>query len=206
MFVSVFDYEITHNGLLVQQHYRIEYLHRIIMQYSHVLMCRDRMDGTLRGAMMLGIEHKGNYTLLKVGGTTFKNYYRGNPFINIIVASLIFSELLKHPLTPIYIVGLVYSPKSYVVGLSMKEYYPVYNRETPEQFKKIFTEFAETYVSSRPGRAKFNPETFVVEQEDSQLMENLTVFSEHELQHPHVKFFVDRNPGWKKVLTIIIKI
>ena len=162
------------------------------------------MDGTLRGAMMMGIEHKGNYTLLKVGATTFKSYYRGNPFIKIVLAILLVSELLKHPLTPIYIVGLVYSPKSYVLGLSMKEYYPVYNRETPEQFKKIFTEYAEAYVSSRPGRAKFNPETFVVEQEDSHLMQNLAVFSKYELQHPHVKFFVERNPGWKKVLTIEI--
>ena len=180
-------------------HYRVEHLHKVLMQYTHVLMCRDRMDGTLRGAMLLGIERKGDYTLLKLGTTTFKNYYRGTPFINIIVASLVFSELLKHPLTPIYVIGKVYSAKAYVFGLSMKEYYPVYNKETPEQFKKIFTEFAETYIKSKPGRANFNPETFVIEQEDSHVVENLTVLSEHELKNPHVKFFVERNPGWKKV-------
>ena len=179
--------------------YRVELLYKVIMQYTHVLMCRDRMDGTLRGAMLLGIEHKGDYTLLKVGTTTFKNYYRGTPFIKIIVASLMLSELIKHPLTPIYTIGKVYSPKAYVLGLSMKEYHPVYNRETPEQYKRIFTEFAETYISSKAGRAKFNPETFVIEQEDSYVAENLTVLSEHELKNPHVKFFVERNPGWKKV-------
>ena len=179
--------------------YRVEQLHKVIMQYTHVLMCRDRMDGTLRGAMLLGIEHKGDYTLLKLGTTTFKNYYRGSPFINLIVASLILSELIKHPLTPIYVIGKAFSPKAYVFGLSMKEYYPVYNRETPEQYKKIFTKFAEAYISSKPDRAKFNPETFVIEQEDSHVAENLAVLSEHELQNPHVKFFVERNPGWKKV-------
>ena len=172
----------------------------MIMQYTHVLMCRDRMDGTLRGAMLLGIEHKGDYTLLKLGVTTFKNYYRGGPLIKIIFASLTLSELFKHPLTPIYVVGNFYSPKSYVIGLSsMKEFHPVYNRETPEQFKKIFAQFAETYVNSKPDRAKFNPETFVIEQDDSHVMENLAVLSEHELQNPHIKFFVERNPGWKKV-------
>ena len=81
----------------------------------------------------------------------------------------------------------------------MAEYHPVYNRETPEQFKKIFAELAETYISSKPGRARYNPETFVIEQEDSSVAENLAVLSEHELQNPHIKFFVDRNPGWKKV-------
>ena len=81
----------------------------------------------------------------------------------------------------------------------MKESHPVYNRETLEQFKKIFAQFAETYVNSKPDRAKFNPETFVIEQDDSHVMENLAVLSEHELQNPHIKFFVERNPGWKKV-------
>ena len=157
------------------------------------------MDGTLRGAMLLGIERKGDCTLLKLGTTTFKSYYRGSPFIKIIIASLTLSELIKHPLTPIFTIGKVYSPKGYVFGLSMTEFHPIYNRETPEQYKKIFAEFAETYISSKPGRARYNPETFVIEQEDSSVAENLAVLSEHELQNPHIKFFVDRNPGWKKV-------
>ena len=173
------------------------------MQYTHVLMCRDRMDGTLRGAMLLGIEHKGDYTLMKLGTTTFKNYYRGTPFKNMIVASLTLSEMVKHPLTPLYTVGKAFSPKAYVMGLSMREYYPVFNKETPEEFKKILNDFAETYVKSKPGRAKFNPETLVIEQEDSSVAENLTVLSERELQDPHIKFFVERNPGWKKVSLLL---
>ena len=149
--------------------------------------------------MLLGIERKGDYTLIKLGTTIFKNYYRGSPFINIIVACLITSELIKHPLTPIYVVGKVYSHKAYTFGLSMKEFYPVYNRETPENFKKIFADFAETIVRSKAGRAKYNPETFVIEMGDTHLTENLTVLSERELENPHIKFFVERNPGWKKV-------
>ena len=169
------------------------------MRYTHVLMCRDRMDGTLRGAMLLGIEHKADYTLLKLGTTTFKNYYRGTPFINLIVASLMTREIIKHPLTPVYTIGKVFSPKAYVFGLSMEGFYPIYDRETPEQYKKIFAEFAEMHISSKAGRAKYNPDTFVIEQEDSHVVENLTVLSEHELQSPHIKFFMERNPGWRKV-------
>jgi hypothetical protein len=160
------------------------------------------MDGTLRGAMLLGIERKGDYTLLKLGTTLFKNYYRGTPFINLIVASMTASELIKHPLTPIYTIGKVYSPKAYVYGLTMKEFHPIYNRETPEQYKKIFAEFAETHISSKAGRAKYNPETFVIEQEDSAVAEHLTVVSERELENPHIKFFVERNPGCKEMLKI----
>ena len=183
---------------------RVEYTHKLLMQYTHVLMCRDRMDGTLRGAMMLGIERKGDYTLIQLGGTIFKNYYRGSPFINIIVAYVSVSELIKHPLTPIYIVGRVYSHGAYTFGLSMREYYPVYNKETPESFKKIFADFAETIIKLKGDRAKYNPETFVIEMEETHLLENMTTLSPHELENPHVKFFVERNPGWKKVNSFIL--
>ena len=179
--------------------FRVEQLHKVIMRYTHVLMCRDRIDGTLRGALLLGIERKADHTLLKLGTTTFKNYYRGTPFIKLIIASLTVRELIRHPLTPIYIIGKVYSPKAYVFGLSMKGFHPVYDKETPEQYKKIFAEFAEMHISSKAGKAKYNPETFVIEQEDSCVVENLTILSEQDLQNPHIKFFVERNPGWRKV-------
>ena len=110
---------------------------------------------------MLGIEHKGDYTLLKTGLATFKNYYRGSPFIKMILIALIMVELIKHPLTPVYLIAKVYS---------------------------------------------YNPDTFVIENEDSCLAENLTVLSEQDLQNPHIKFFVERNPGWKKVYINTVRI
>ena len=157
------------------------------------------MDGTLRGAMLLGIEHKGDYTLVKSGLATFKNYYRGSPFMKIIMVSVIMSELLKHPLTPVYLIAKVYSYKAYLFALSAKECYPIYNRETPENYRKILADFAAGVVNSKHGRAKYNPDTNVIENEDSYLTENLTLLSEQDLQNPHIKFFVERNPGWRKV-------
>ena len=179
--------------------YSAQDIHKVVMQYTHILMCRDRIDGTLRGIMLFGIEHKRDHTLIKMGTASFKNYYRGSPFARLFPAYLAISELFKHPLTPIYFVGKVYSHRAYLVGMSLKEFYPVYNRETPEYLKKVFADFAAIVVSSKGGRAKYNPETFVIEQEDNYLKENLTALSEQDLQNPHIKFFVERNPGWKKV-------
>ena len=81
----------------------------------------------------------------------------------------------------------------------MSEFYPVYNRETPENFKKIFAEYAAAIVALKGEGAKYNPETFVIEQESNHLLDHLTVLSERDLQNPHIKFFVERNPGWKEV-------
>ena len=175
-------------------------MYQVLMSYTHVLMCRDRVDGTLRGAMLIGIEHKGSdYTLVKVGLNFFKNYYRGSPFSKMILCYLVIVELLKHPLTPIYLIGKVYSYKAYLFGASMNKFYPVYNKKTPELYKKIFADFAESVVRSKGGRAKYNPKTFVIKQHDTYLMENLSILTEQDLENPHIKFFVERNPGWKKV-------
>ena len=149
--------------------------------------------------MLVRIEHKGDYTVINTGRTAFKDYYRGSPYIKIILGSLIIGELFKHPLTPIYLVGFVVSYKAYLVGKSWREFYPVYNRETPEYLKEILANAAAAMVTTLKGRAKYNPETFVLEQENVYLLENLSTVSEQDLRNPHVKFFVERNPGWRKV-------
>lgn len=189
-----------HRLLLDFVYFRVEDIHNVLSSYTHVLMCRDRVDGTLRGTLLIGVERKGEYTLIKLGTTIFKNYYRGSPFIKLMTSYLTMVEHLKHPFTPLYVIAKVYSYKAYLHGVSMKEYYPVYNKETPEHFKKIFADFAEPIVCSKGGSAKYNPETFVIEQQDNYLAENLTILTEQDLQNPHIKFFVERNPGWKKVL------
>ena len=86
----------------------------------------------------------------------------------------------------------------------MNEYYPVYNRETPEHFKKIFADYAAAILALKGEGAKYNPETFVIEQDNNQLSDHLTILRERDLQNPHIKFFVESNPGWKKVGKVMI--
>jgi hypothetical protein len=38
----------------------------VLLSYSHVLFCREKLDGSLRGVVLLGVEHKTSHTLLKV--------------------------------------------------------------------------------------------------------------------------------------------
>ena len=84
------------------------------------------------------------------------------------------------------------------------EFYPIYNKETPEHFRKMFAEYAESFVSMMGNQAKYHPETFVIEQEEICLKESLSTITERDLQNPHIKFFVERNPGWTKVRTYLL--
>ena len=40
---------------------------RVLLSYSHVLFCREKLDGSLRGLVLLGVDRKEKYTVLKVG-------------------------------------------------------------------------------------------------------------------------------------------
>ena len=181
--------------------YSVTDFHKAMLKYTHIMLCRDRVDGTLRGTLLINIEHKGDYTLISMGAVTFKNYYRGSPFLNITILSFMFRELLRHPLTPIYFIGKMYSYKAYLFAANWNGTYPRYDRETPEVIKKVIDDHAEMidFGWSKDERAKYNPETNVLEQEHTYPAEHLTSLSEQDLKNPHIKFFVERNPGWKKV-------
>lgn len=143
-----------------------------MLLYTHIAMCRDRLDGTLRGCMLIKISHKTSYTQIEIGRTVFKTHYRGSPFLKIILITFVFGEIISHPWTPIYVIGNLASHKAYLVGVTMSEYYPVYHKETPEHFRKMFAEYAESFMSTTGSKAKYHPETFIIEQEELFLEES----------------------------------
>ena len=80
--------------------------------------------------------------------------------------------------------------------IKFKEAYPRYDRETPEFFKNMLNDFAEGL--KKPNET-YNPETFVLEREVSHVKNFVAPISEKELLNPNIKFFNERNPGWRKV-------
>ena len=76
--------------------------------------------------------------------------------------------------------------------------YPRYDCDTPEDFKDVLSEYAHSVMSKGD---KYNRDTCVLEQERTQLTENLQAVTEQDLQDPHIKFFVEHNPNWVKVHT-----
>ena len=106
------------------------------------------------------------------------------------------AELILHPFTPLYMVAKLISYHSYMVAMKFKESYPRYDRKTPEYFRKILDEFAQSELHSGDS---YDEETNVLKQRQARLQENLAAISERDLQNPHIKFFAERNPGHKEV-------
>ena len=47
---------------------------KTLQKYSHVVLCRERLDGSLRGLVLVGLEYKKTHTLMKVRGFYFDEY------------------------------------------------------------------------------------------------------------------------------------
>ena len=104
--------------------------------------------------------------------------------------------MILHPFTPVYVIGKAYGFRSYLVATHFKEYYPRYDKETPEFWKKMFREFAQGVMAKGD---TFDEETSVLNQERTHLNEELSIVTEQALKNPHIKFFVEQNPGYKQV-------
>ena len=172
-----------------------------LQSFKHAVICRERKDGSLRGTLVIGLDKKEEngykYTLLRLGLAMFRKDYTGGPLLYYAIAYHILKELLLHPFTPLYIIGKSVTYKSYLVMCrNIRNSYPRYdNKETPAFVKKVINDFAMT---TKPPSAIYNPETFVIKQEIERIKPGVVEFSKKELNDPHIKFFVERVPGWVK--------
>lgn len=99
-------------------------------------------------------------------------------------------------------VSKIYSLKPYAVGIKFKNFYPRHDAETPKEMKTILDQFANSV--KRPTET-YNPDTHVISSQKnySQLREYLTKLSSSDLENPHIRYFVEKNPRWQMVSSYI---
>ena len=84
---------------------------------------------------------------------------------------------------------------------AFEHFYPRYDQKTPPFMKALIDQFA---FSVKQPAENYNQETCVLEREYSYLKEHVAPITDEELKNPHIKFFTEQNPGWKKVKNIRI--
>lgn len=179
----------------------VQEFHKLLLSYTYVVLYRERNDGSLRGLMTVGIDRKRQdngkpYTVLRLGLGFFQINYRGGPYIYLVAVYLFIKELVTHPFTPLYVVGKVFSFKSYCLfSHSLRHCYPRYNLETPEFMKEIINEYG---LKVKLPNEIYNTDTFVLARENTILKKNLKDVSKEATEDPDIKFFLERNPGWER--------
>ena len=185
---------------MIETDVTIREFHSVLLSYKYALLFRDRKDGSLRGMMLLGVDHKvkgrTKYTLIRLGLSLFQNYYRGGPLLYLVGSYHVLKELIKHPRTPLYIAGKAFTYKSYMVlANSFKEFYPRYDSPTPAFEKGIIDEFGKGIATA--GEI-YDEETCTLQRERSVIKDFVAPISKEELENPHIRFFADQNPGWRR--------
>ena len=178
----------------------IDQFHTVILSYKYAITCRERKDGSLRGVSFLDIRPQEvdgqRYTLIRLGLSFFENFYRGGPLLYYIVSYHIFKQLMRHPLTPIYVIGKAFSYKSYMgFAHSVKEFFPRYNAPTPPFIKNIIDSYAE---SVKTADEEYDRESCVLKRELSSIKASVAPISPADLKDPHIRFFTEQNPGWHR--------
>ena len=106
------------------------------------------------------------------------------------------TELISHPLTPLYVLGKVSTYKTYLIATGVRDCYPRYDKPTPELFKMIAQEYVNSIKSSADS---FDRESSVLKRRVGVVKHHVAPISEHDLKNPHIRFFNERNPGWREV-------
>jgi hypothetical protein len=93
-------------------------------------------------------------------------------------------------------IGKLSTYKSYIMTTIMPDTHPRYDKEAPEEYKKIAEDFVRSIQSPED---EYDRDTFVLRRRTAIVNEHLAAISERELQNPHISFFNERNPGWREV-------
>ena len=112
----------------------------------------------------------------------------------IILPSL--PELILHPFVPVYLITKMSTYKAYLISTSYPDSHPRYDKEAPEEIKKIAEEFVRSIQSPED---EYDRDTFVLRRRTVIVNTHMAEISERELQNPHIRFFNERNPGWREV-------
>ena len=91
--------------------------------------------------------------------------------------------------------------KPYLVAQLHRKCYPHYAKETPEEIKQIAEEFVGA-VSSQDD--SYDRDTFVLRRRMGVMQEHVAPISDRDLRNPHIKFYNERNSGWRKVSAGVI--
>lgn len=190
----------TFGSGMLESSITVEQFRKVLLSYKFVIICRERMDGSLRGMCLLDkttASHNGqDYVVIKLGLALFKSYYQGGPLLYYILLYHVVKQRLLHPFTPLYIMGKLFSYKSYLSMVrSIGEVYPRYDSPTPSFETDLINKFAKQVIMPHED---YSRTTFVLKRELSHLKSHIADVTEKDLANPHINYFVQRNPDWAK--------
>lgn len=143
---------------------------------------------------LLEAEMEGERVLaLFSGDTIMEQRARPSGALSVAFARLALEIAAAHPDRPVYWFLISKGYKTYrLLPLFFHTYYPAFDRETPEEIRRVIAAFAVPKFG-----ASFDPVAGIIRAatQGCRLREGVAAISPERLKDPHVRFFAEANPG-----------
>ena len=136
----------------------------------------------------------GSAAIIYSGDTIIDRAYRLNGDLAGAFGHLLLRVIEEHPSMPVYWLLTSKGARTYrFLPVFFKTFFPVFDQQTPENIKALIDE-----VATEKFEADYSPETQVVSHRGQR---DWLCASEHdpsllERDDPHIRFFLERNPGY----------
>ena len=170
---------------------------RDLAEKDWVIRLFDDKTGALTGfstQMVFPIEAGGKEILAVFSGDTIVDRESwGTMALGLAAVRLAFSLIGQHPDRELYWFLISKGYRTYrFLPVYFHEYYPRHEQETPSWAKEIIDACGKRKFAER-----YDPATGIVraDEEGCRLKEGVGTVTKERLNDPHVKFFLERNPG-----------
>ncbi len=133
---------------------------------------------------------KRTYLSFYLGQSVITKAYRGQSLISQTCARLFLKHYLRHPFVPIYVWCDALTYKPYLLfANAFQNYYPSPKMKMPKAVEQLIQKIGNDYYPE-----SFDEANGTVRKEISVVDDPTALVTEADLQHPAIRFFIDKNP------------
>jgi hypothetical protein len=134
--------------------------------------------------------------ILYSGDTVIDEAFWGSGTLQIAFSLLMLKLKLKRPWGKLNWFLITKGYKTYLLlSNNFKDFWPRFDQKTPEHVDHILSTYAQLYFGKSYHRAKG---LLIFSGEHEHLKKGVAPIREKDLKNPHIRYFLERNPGWEK--------
>lgn len=172
-----------------------------LFQKQLVIMLYEKKSKTLKGfstqilnELLIG---KQKCRILFSGDTVIEKEYWGQKTLQLAFTLMMMKLKLERPLSPLYWFLITKGFKTYLLlSNNFKSFWPRFDSNTPEHIQNIMNEYALRFFKEAYDKEKGL--LIFKTGEHEHLKSGVAEISSKDLHNPHIRFFKEKNPHWKR--------
>lgn len=176
-----------------------------LIKKDKVFLLFDKADRQIRGFSTIVsksyVFQGKTVRVLFSGDTVIDARFWGTSALKIAFAKNMVLEKLRKPFSPLYWFLISKGYKTYLLmSHNFHEFYPHHAKQTPHEYKEMMDYLSQEIL----GESYSYEEGLLIPKETKDCLKDFVApIHEKHLQNPHIKFFAEANPDWKKGVELV---